>query len=45
MAAGERSDVEDGQVLVIFVDANGWGLTGDDRAEHTGHDVTVAVRE
>ena len=37
VAADERPDVEDGQVVVVLVDADGWGLAGDDGAEHTGH--------
>ena len=40
VAAGEGADVEEGQIVVVFVDPDGRGLAGDDRAEHTGHDVT-----
>ena len=43
VAAGERADVEDRQIVVVFVDPDGRGLPGDDGAEHTGHVATVLV--
>ena len=42
VAAGERPDVEDGQVVVVLVDPDGRGLAGDDGAEDTGHPATLA---
>ena len=37
VAAGERADVEEGEVVVVFVDPDGGGITGDDGTEHAGH--------
>src|SRR5690348_16512263 len=34
VAAGERADIEEGQVVVVLVDPDGRSLTGDDRAEN-----------
>ena len=44
VAAGERADVEDGQVVVVLVDPDRGSLTGDDGAEHTGHPATLAAQ-
>ena len=44
VAAGKWAGVEDGQVAVLFVDADGRRLAGDDRTEHTRHGFTVAPR-
>src|SRR5258705_1779941 len=44
MAARERADVEDGQVVVVLVDPDRWGLTGDDGAEDAGHPATLAAQ-
>src|SRR5258707_6668685 len=44
VAASERADIEDGQVVVSLVDLDRWRLTGDDGAEHTGHTVTLVAQ-
>ena len=44
VAAGERADVKDRKVIVVFVNSNGRGSPGGDRTEHAGHDVTVLGR-
>jgi len=43
VTTGERPDIEDAQVVVVFVDADGRRRTGDDLAEHACHLATVAV--
>ena len=42
VAADERPDVEDRQVVVVLVDTDGRRLAGDDGAEHAGHSATLA---
>ena len=37
VAAGDRPDVEERQIMIVLVDADGRCVTGDDGAEHTGH--------
>jgi hypothetical protein len=37
VAAGERADIEYGQVVVVFVDPDGRGIPGNDFAEHACH--------
>src|SRR4051794_25549110 len=44
VAAGERADVEDRQVVVVLVDPDGWSLVGDNGAEDTGHPATVSAQ-
>ena len=39
VAAGERTNVEDGQVVVVLVDPDCGGLSRHDGAEHTAHSV------
>ena len=45
VAAGERADVEDGEVVVVLVDADGGGLPSDDGAEHTGQLARLTGRQ
>jgi hypothetical protein len=42
VSADDRADVEDREVVVILVDADGGGIAGDDGAEHARHTVTLA---
>ena len=44
VAAGERTDVEDCQIIVVLVDPDCWGFFRHDGAEHTGHPDRLTPR-
>lgn len=41
MVVGEWVDVEDCEIVVVFVDLDGWSFFGDDCIEYVGYVVMV----